>query len=171
MLHELGFCILYSVLVTFFGHAVHWMLHQKWSGRLFKSHMIHHYKLYPIKDFESIEYRSAGKDSTTKTFVVFSIPVAVLPFVVSYFGFIPITIAILSFAIGIIIGLFNDWAHDSYHVIGHPLRKLPMWKYWRDMHYQHHADTTKNYGIWYFFWDRLFKTYKILEEKSKKILF
>ncbi len=158
MIFSLIFFVVYIALITLFGHVAHWVMHRPWIKTLYRAHMVHHYKLYPIEDFESDDYRSAGKDSGTIFFTVLAIPLLAIPVIAWILTPLGLFWALGSIAGGILFGLLNDWVHASFHVRGHILRRLPGWQRMRDRHYEHHVDVTVNYGIWYFGWDRLFNT-------------
>lgn len=151
-------------VVTLFGHIAHWSLHQKWMGRFAKSHMTHHLKLYPVDDFYSESYRSAGKDSTVIAFAFLSLPLLALPFVACFFGLLSFTYALVAAAEMLFLGWLHDYVHDSFHVTGHWLRKVPLvnmlHKDLERLHFFHHVDMKKNFGIVIFWWDKVFGSLK-----------
>jgi sterol desaturase/sphingolipid hydroxylase (fatty acid hydroxylase superfamily) len=50
--------------------------------------------------------------------------------------------------------------HDSFHIRKTFWHKFPFFQKLIKSHYQHHINMGTNYGIFSFFWDKLFKTYK-----------
>lgn len=158
MIFSLIFFAGFMVLVTLFGHVAHWLMHKPWIKKLYSAHMVHHFKLYPISDFESDDYRSAGKESGTLFFTILAIPILAIPVVAVFLTPLGIFGAAACILGGIAFGLLNDWVHASFHVRGHILRFVPGWQKMRDRHYDHHITVTVNYGIWMFAWDRVFKT-------------
>lgn len=156
--------ILTSVIVflftTLFGQIAHWSLHQKFMGSLNKSHMTHHLTLYPPSDYKSDTYRDPGKDSTVKIFALLSIPVVALPFVLFFFGKISLFLALFSLAEMLVLGYLHDKIHDSFHLNKTLWQYVPGYTGWAKLHYLHHVDMQKNFGIFTFFWDRVFKTLK-----------
>lgn len=156
--------ILISILVffatTLFGHVTHWSLHQKFTGRLNKSHMTHHLILYPISNYMSNQYRDAGKDNTVRIFALASVPMLSIPILLLLFGKISLFIALWSMVEMIILGLLHDTIHDSFHLHKSIWKKFPGYKRWGKYHYLHHVDMQKNFGIFNFFWDRVFRTIK-----------
>lgn len=155
--------ILTFLVTTLFGHVVHWCLHQPWLGAVNNSHMTHHLRLYPADDFTSEVYRNAGKDSTPKFFAVAAIPLVVTPIILAVLGVFtwPITLTVL--AVEALMGFLHNYLHDSFHIKNHWLGRVPVlggiFHRWIELHYLHHVDMSKNYGIFTFFWDRLFGTY------------
>lgn len=164
MLAVLITIVLTYFFTTLFGYIVHWSLHQSWAGRFNKSHMTHHLTLYPPSDFTSEKYRSAGKDSTFITFAVASIPIVLLPMLLAWFGVLPLHIVIVSVVLMVSIGLLHDHLHNIFHLKYHWIYKVPVIRLimdrWVRLHYLHHEDMSKNFGIFSFHWDHIFRTYK-----------
>ena len=150
------------VLTNLFGYIVHWSLHQKWSGPIYKSHMTHHLKLYPADDYLSDVYRNPGKDNTVKIFAIAAIiPVALL-LLSSFLGFISISTLIVVIITLLIIAFLHNHFHDSFHIKNHWLNKLKIFRKWNELHYLHHVDMNVNYGIFTFFLDRICGTFRKL---------
>jgi len=149
---------------TLFGYSVHWALHQSWAGRFNSSHMTHHLKLYPPSDFTSDVYRHAGKDSTIKTFTVAAIPLVALPIILGVLGILSWPLVLVALVVEGLMGFLHDYLHDSMHIENHFLTRIPVVKgifqRWVHLHYLHHVDMSKNYGIFVFHWDRLFRTFQ-----------
>lgn len=158
MIFSLIFFVLYIAVITLFGHLAHWSMHKPWIKKLYSAHMVHHFKLYPARDFESDDYRSAGKDSGTIFFTVLAIPLLAIPIAAWLLTSLSLFWAISCILGGGFFGLLNDWIHESFHVRGHILRRIPGWRRMRDRHFHHHVDVTVNYGIWFFAWDRMFRS-------------
>lgn len=161
--------ILLTILVTYvvvslFGFIVHWSLHQPWAGYFGKAHMTHHLKLYPPQDFTSKKYRNAGKDDTLFAFALASIPMIAFPVLLAIFGVISWPIAVTAVVVELLLGFLHDWMHATFHIENHWLSRLPVvrviFPVWIKLHYVHHVDMSKNYGIFAFHWDRVFGTYK-----------
>lgn len=153
------------VASTLFGHVVHWSLHQSWMGRFNTAHMTHHLKLYPPGDYSSDEYRSAGKDASTRFFAVAALPLILAPLILLLVGFISWPVALVILFVEGAIGFLHNYMHDAFHINNHWLNKIPVinrsFDRWNKIHYIHHIDMSKNYGIFTFFWDRLFGTYQL----------
>jgi len=147
------------IVTTLFGYVVHRSLHQSWTGKLNHAHMTHHMKLYPPSDFYSEKYRDPGSDSTVKIFAIAAIPVVALPIILGILGILPLGLAILSVVEMLSIGWLHDYLHDAYHITNHPLTKFKLFKHWIDLHYLHHIKMQTNFGIFSFFWDRVFRTF------------
>ena len=164
MLALLLIFILTTIGTSFFGYWAHKSLHLKIMSFFSNSHKVHHDKLYPISDFKSDKYRSAGKDSTVIFFAFASLPVLAIPFLLSLFGVLSLFQALFSVAIMLFIGWAHDYVHTLFHLNTHWLQKVPfISKYYNKLeklHYLHHVDDTKNFGILVFWWDQLFRTMK-----------
>lgn len=152
--------ILVFIATTLFGHVAHWSLHQSWLGRFNLSHMTHHLKLYPPSDFMSDSYRDPGKDNTVYIFAMAGLPLLMTPIILWFFGIISLITMVFALAEMLLIGLMHDRIHDSFHIDQHFFNHLPLYKKWWELHYQHHVDMGTNYGIFTYFWDKVFKTYK-----------
>lgn len=146
-------------VMTGAGYAVHWLLHQKWSGMLYAKHMVHHLVLYPVSDFLSESYRRAGRDNTVVTFLFFSIPFFVAPVILYALQVVPAVTAALLLVEIIVVGWLHDYFHDSFHIRGHFLKRYAFFRRLTDLHYLHHKDMSKNFGIFLFWWDRIFASF------------
>lgn len=151
--------VLFVILAGFFigdaiGYLIHKLLHWKRAGFLHRRHMTHHLKLYPVHDFMSKVYRNPGKDNTMYIFTAF-IAVACLLMLI----FCPLWIALIFSAEFIFLGVFNDYLHDAFHVINHRLEKYDWFLELRRLHFEHHVDMSKNYGIFSWIPDHLFRTF------------
>jgi sterol desaturase/sphingolipid hydroxylase (fatty acid hydroxylase superfamily) len=148
---------------SLFGYAVHRLLHCKWSGVLNKKHMTHHLTLYPPTDYLSVEYRQSGKDNTVVIFVASAIPLIITPIILGILGLLPLSLVITSLLIMGIMGFLHDYLHDSFHIKNHILTRIPgvrvIFAYWNNLHYLHHIDMQKNFGIFLFHWDHVFRTF------------
>jgi sterol desaturase/sphingolipid hydroxylase (fatty acid hydroxylase superfamily) len=153
------FSILLVLVAGFFvgesiGYFIHRMLHSPVSGRLHQAHMTHHQKLYPITDFYSEKYISPGKDNT-----VFIFGAVLLALTAIMFLFLPIIYAIAISAEFLILGLLNDYLHDIFHIHPNWLEKFSWFQRLRKIHYRHHEDMSKNFGIFTFLADHIFRTF------------
>ena len=146
---------------TLLGYVIHWALHQRWSGPLRKSHMAHHLVHYPPRDLVSDSYRSAGKDSAVYTFLLAFSPLLLLPIVLWLVGWVSLPVAVAAFFSMALVGLMNDIIHDSFHVRDHWLSRVyPGYESLRIGHFVHHRNMKRNFGIYSFAWDRVFRTFR-----------
>lgn len=149
--------------VSLFGYIVHRSLHQPWTGRFNQKHMTHHLILYPASDYTSDAYRNAGKDNTIITFAFLSLPVVGTPIVLGILGILPLPLVITALIVMGLMGFLHDYIHDAFHVKNHFLGRIPgfrnIFAYWNRLHYLHHVDMQKNFGIFLFHWDHVFKTF------------
>jgi sterol desaturase/sphingolipid hydroxylase (fatty acid hydroxylase superfamily) len=157
-----------TVLITFFagslfGYVTHWALHQKWTRFLNKKHMTHHLKLYPPSNYLSDVYRQSGNDNTVIIFAIAAIPVVAFPIVLWLVGWLSVPLMITSVAVMAIMAFLHNYLHDSFHIRKHWLTRVPViktaFKYWNRLHYLHHVDMQKNFGIFLFHWDHVFGTF------------
>jgi sterol desaturase/sphingolipid hydroxylase (fatty acid hydroxylase superfamily) len=151
------------LLTNLFGFGVHSLLHLKETKQFNTSHMVHHEKLYPPEDFFSDIYRQAGNDSTPKFFVLAALPMLGLVGLLWWLGVFGVVTACACWITMIGIGLLDNYLHDAFHIKNHWLNRVP-WlgnKFLNltKLHYLHHCDMTKNFGIFNFMWDRVFKSF------------
>lgn len=144
---------------TFFGHAIHWSLHQRWSGVFNRAHLEHHLSLYPPGKLVSDRYRQAmwfhrGTLLFTPPLIVILGAACGLLWLVSA----PLWLACVLSPVLVGYGLANDYVHDSTHIRKHWLNRFSWYKRVRKLHFIHHRDMTVNYGVITFIWDRVFGT-------------
>lgn len=137
------------------GYLIHRLIHWERMGFLFRRHMVHHLKLYPTTDFLSDQYRSPGKDNTMYVFTAFIAVACILMFI-----FAPVWIAAIYSVEFIILGLLNDYFHDAFHIRFHKLTKYEWFLNLRRLHFHHHEDMGKNFGIFSWLGDYIFRTFK-----------
>ena len=145
---------------TLIGWFVHWIMHQRWSGRLYRSHMTHHLKLYPPKDLLSESYRDAGADNGV---FIFAPPITfaclVLGIVFYVLG-LPLWVLALVAVLSTVIGVVHDSLHTAFHLRNSWLRHFTWFRWLRLMHFVHHRKMNRNLGIFWFVWDRLFRVFR-----------
>ena len=160
--------ILFTAFVAFFvsslfAYVVHRSLHQPWTGHLNKKHMTHHLILYPPTDYLSEKYRQAGADNTFVTFAIAAIPLVAVPIILGILGILPLSLVITTLIVMGLMGFLHDQLHDAFHIKNHWLTRIPVvrniFAYWNRLHYLHHIDMQKNFGIFLFHWDHIFRTY------------
>lgn len=148
---------------SLFGYVVHRSLHQPWMGKLNQKHMTHHLTLYPPTDYLSDKYRDAGKDNTVIIFSIAAIPLVAIPIVLGIFGILSLSLVITTLVVMGIMGFLHSYLHDSFHIRNHFLTRIPVvrdiFDYWVKLHYLHHVDMQKNFGIFLFHWDHVFRTF------------
>jgi len=158
--------VVFVGLVTYFltsllGYVVHWAIHQPWTGRAYRAHRAHHIDLYPPGKLISDAYRNAGGQSTVYTFLLAFTPILLLPIVLWAIGWFTFMHAFAAVAAMGIVGLMNDIIHDSFHVKNHWLSRItPGYDHMRQLHFVHHVNMKRNFGIYSFIWDRVFRTFK-----------
>lgn len=160
--------VLITAVISFFvsslfAYVVHWSLHQQWTGRLNQKHMAHHLVLYPPTDYTSDVYRHAGKDNTVRTFTIAALPLIATPIVLGALGILPLSLVLTVLIVMGIMGFTHNYIHDAFHIRNHFLGRIPgfrdIFAYWNRLHYLHHIDMQKNFGIFLFHWDHVFRTF------------
>lgn len=149
------------VVSSLFGHFIHWAIHQRWSGVFYRSHMEHHLELYPPGNLLSGVYKKAkwyhrGIFLFTPAFLVILGTAGGL----MWWAGAPIWMLVTFGATMLGFGLLNDFVHDSTHIWNHWLGMFKWFKRARRAHFAHHRNMKKNFGIFYFGWDKLFGTYR-----------
>lgn len=142
-----------AVLTDLAGYWLHRMIHQRWSGPMYRAHMTHHMVKYPPGDVFSERYRSAGWDSLALWFSPFF-----LALVGGYWllgGPHPLVAAVAALASA----MASSYAHDMTHIIGSFMWRLTGWtKGVAARHHSHHYKLKMNYGILVPWWDDVFRT-------------
>lgn len=147
------------IITSFFGYISHWALHQPWTGDFSRSHLTHHLKLYPHTNFLSNSYRNAKSDNSIRFFAIMAIPLYIIPILFYLFKILSIDYIIIIYVVELITGLLHNYLHEFFHIRNHWLTKYNWFNKLVKLHYTHHLYMNKNYGIFIFSWDRLFKTF------------
>lgn len=121
--------------------------------------MAHHLKMYPPSNFSSDVYRGTGKDSSLIFFIIALIPLIILLIIIGLLiNYVPAMIAgIVTLVLN---GLLHNYIHDSFHINKSWVRRFSSFQRLEKLHYIHHANMRKNFGIFTFYWDRLFGSFK-----------
>jgi len=147
---------------TLVGYGIHWTMHQSWSGGLYRAHMQHHLVHYPADSLYSVgHYRSSGLSSGWLTFTPFVV-VAALGVVLALHRLLHASWAtdaavLVAF---VFVGGAHGVVHDAFHVSDHWLGHFGWFRHLRALHEPHHHDMSKNLGILWFGWDRLFGSFR-----------
>jgi sterol desaturase/sphingolipid hydroxylase (fatty acid hydroxylase superfamily) len=151
------------IFISFFGYLAHWALHQKWMGFFNIAHMTHHLKMYPPEDYTSDVYRHAGKDSTPRYFIGLVSPLIIGPIILGILGVLPFSVVAVILGMEAALGFLHNYIHDTFHINNHWMNRIPVLRdifhKWNRLHYLHHVDMRKNYGIFLFHWDRILGTF------------
>jgi len=145
---------------TLIGWVVHWMIHQRWAGPLYRSHSNHHLKQYPPSDLVSERYRDAGKDSSLFVFL----PAITVAFLIWCLGayLLGASVAVLVMMVveAAVIGWLHDYLHGQFHLKDSWTLRYDCLKQLRVWHWYHHRNMKRNLGIVWFGWDRVFRTFR-----------
>lgn len=145
--------LLVFLVGTFVGHVLHWVMHRRWSGPLFRSHLTHHV-LYTSSKYHSDKYRNPGKDNSALYFV----PIITI-IICALLWLAPSEFVVWLFLEGIIIGTAHELIHRSFHLKNSKLRKFKWFRNIEALHKEHHRKVHYNYGIFWLGWDRIFGSY------------
>jgi len=146
---------------TILGYIIHRIIHNKFAGVLYESHNVHHTKLYPPGKLISDKYLSAGKNSSVWVFTVTFFPFLLIPVWLFVTDILTLNSMLLSISLILIIGFMNAYVHDSFHIKNHWLAKvIPRYHKLQELHFVHHVNMKKNFGIYEFWCDKLFRTYR-----------
>lgn len=141
---------------TLLGYGLHWSIHQPWMGRFYRAHMNHHLKQYPLGSLLSERYRyPARRDNTSFFFWP--------PFILISLGLwfvMPGWMWAASLAMIAVFGIAHDYFHTHFHLKDSWLLRFGWFRHLRKIHFIHHRDMGLNFGIYHFFWDRVFGTYR-----------
>lgn len=149
---------------SFAGYILHLMMHTRFAKmpslrKVSKSHNVHH-TLYTITDFESEEYRSAGRDDSAIVFVPVITMIIGLMGLAFWFVFQAWWIYPIILIEGAGIGWLNAKIHECFHIKDHWLNKYRFFRRLKELHWLHHKHPKMNHGILWFFPDRLFGTFQ-----------
>jgi sterol desaturase/sphingolipid hydroxylase (fatty acid hydroxylase superfamily) len=155
--------VLVLVLGFFFfegaGYLIHRLMHARWSGPLWRSHMAHHLKLYPPKFTLSDKYLHPGADSAVWRYVAIISFFAVLGVI-----FLPLWMALTLIVEVAVVGFLNDQVHDGVHIRNSWLGRTSWGRRLRALHDVHHHNMKKNLGIVTFGLDHVLGTFEDVED-------
>jgi len=162
----------------FAGYWLHMLLHSEKIEFLSRNHMIHHLEVYPPDKpmrpegaYKGSTYGRAavlgiGMEWTLPVLLILGAALAAL----AWAGATPFYLGVFAAASMAWGWVMFAYVHDGMHVKGFGLASLPLLQDWflnaRRLHDIHHMDLvddgreTVNFGICFFFFDRLFGTYK-----------
>lgn len=165
-----------SCLVTeLLAYWLHRLLHSGRIGFLSRNHMKHHLVIYgPAQNQRSTEYKDATTESVSLGNIGLEwliLSALLLASAIAAFHFLHVSLACQLVALGasLLWGfLMFSYLHDVMHVDGYWLEKNRWLRNWftsaRKLHDIHHQVVNpdgfmdKNFGIGFFFFDRLFGT-------------
>lgn len=145
----LGFILFEAVIF-----AAHYLMHQRWTGPLWESHQLHH-RFYNPKHQTSTTFNPVGWKSFRFRAIIFVIVTGAL------FWLLPFAMAATMFVEIIALAILTDYIHDATHTSDHKLRRYAWFRYLQDLHWIHHANVKKNFGVLTFFYDKLTGHYSL----------
>jgi sterol desaturase/sphingolipid hydroxylase (fatty acid hydroxylase superfamily) len=161
----------YAVNLAYYWY--HWILHQPWSGPLYRAHYIgHHKRDYPVATLRRDRYSALGGSGWFENGgeLVFGVPVIGL--IAAAFWLLTSETAVSLAAVVLWVLITGEIAHSSYHLNDEPeahpdipvwlhrwLVRLPFYRRFQKLHDIHHGKRDCNFGFSDFQMDRLFGTY------------
>lgn len=163
------------VVAEFAGYWLHRLLHSDQLPALSRGHLIHHFQLYgPCQPMRAHAYH----DATTQRLSIGNVgiewlaPSAIILLVCqSVMQLLRVPGVYQVLAVAVLIGwpiLMFSYLHDRMHLEDFWMARLPILRIWflkaRRLHDIHHRSLDRrgrmdsNFGIGFFFFDRLFKT-------------
>jgi sterol desaturase/sphingolipid hydroxylase (fatty acid hydroxylase superfamily) len=148
------FGVVAVALVEAVGYLWHrFAEHLGWMGNTIRyRHWVHHEMDYPIDNLRpagQTEYRRAG---SWTWFVLGAVAAALMFWLLPLWAAVPLASGVALYAWCVI-----SYLHDSFHVQGHWLERFAWFRRIRRLHDIHHWQPC-NYGILFFWMDRLFGT-------------
>lgn len=143
----LGFLFFEAVIF-----ASHWLMHQRWTGLLWRSHHLHH-QLYNPRHPATDEFKPAGWRSFRFQALIFVIVALAVLWFVPFAISIPLLIEFSA------LSYITNEIHNATHTTGHWLEIFGWYRQLKREHWIHHANVKKNLGVLTFFYDRLAKSY------------
>jgi hypothetical protein len=142
-------------LASFLQATLHRVFgHWPGAGKLYQTHVYSHHGIYSGENLIAEKYNDEEKSVTHYYFV----PVAVL----EVFAFLALPLGI--FITHVVAILSSYWAHlyvhEQFHLSKTRLARFAWFKRKRKLHLLHHRDTSANFGVLSFVWDRLMGTYR-----------
>lgn len=135
-------------------------MHQPFSGPFYRKHWAHHYKQYPANDMFSVKYRSSGKDNSIFLFGILLSPVVLGMLAMTIFHVVPMVLGILLLIEMGVVGYLNAAIHDDMHLFKSFWGRFWFFGELVYKHHIHHLDTSKNLGIFWFGWDKVFGSFQ-----------
>ncbi len=174
---NLIFCLFSGIIFTeFVGYWLHILLHSEKMPKLSRAHMLHHLRDYGIgKPMHRDRYRSSA-DTRTNVLGIgleWLVPtVIIVLFTILVLSLLQVSVLyqLIFILTSMLWGYFLfGYMHGSMHLNNFWMKKVPLLKTWylriQKLHDYHHLQISddgrmqKNYGICFFWFDRIFKTY------------
>ena len=163
--YTLLFFIAAPITVEFVGYFWHrWVEHREVLGKgVAFRHYKHHETEYPVNKLRTNKYHNAN----SWTWYAVGLVTSVLAFTFAPWQYaLSFGLGAWIYAWGIVLNM-----HTAFHVNGHRLWKYKWFQKLVKLHDIHHYDNV-NYGICFFFMDRLFGTYRDtfpIDENGKRL--
>ena len=139
-------------------YFLHRFSHNPKSGYIYKIHKKHHTKHYPITDLMSKEYKTDYTYGISDGLLAHG-PSTILS-ICSFYPFMDTTVFIKLSSCILLIAYISDYFHTHIHTRDSWLDKHEWFIKMREIHFNHHKNTSKNFNIIDMNIDKLLKTYK-----------
>lgn len=165
-------------LAELYGYFLHVLLHSYWIPPLSRGHMNHHLHSYPPGKPQRSKLYTQKVSSGTRLFFGLGLEWIIPSMIILILTIFAENLLGLSWAqivvsISVILSytIFMFWfLHETFHIKKHKILRITLIKKWylraRKLHdiHHHYVDDkgflNKNYGIGFFLFDKMFKTYK-----------
>ncbi len=149
----LTFCAVFEItcLMQAYFHQV--IGHGRWFTWIGKSHRESHHKVYSASNFESPAY-DRHEDGVEYTYIPAGIAVLLLAH--ALLPRIPGLAAMAAVPTSI---WLHNYVHKQYHLTNSWMLRFAWFRKNRELHWIHHRDYSRNYGVIHHLWDRLLNTY------------
>lgn len=139
-------------------YFLHRFSHNPKSGYIYKIHKKHHTKHYPITDLMSTKYKTDYTYGISDGLLAHG-PSTILS-ICSFYPFMDTTIFIKLSSCILFIAYISDYFHTHIHTRDSWLDKHEWFIKMREIHFDHHKNTSRNFNIMDMNIDKLMKTYK-----------
>lgn len=139
-------------------YFLHRFSHNPKSGYIYKIHKKHHTIHYPITKLISDKYKTDYTYGISDGLLAHSPPVIIILgyfyLFLDYKSFINLSSLILYFS------YISDYFHTHIHTKNTWLNKYSWFLKMREIHFNHHKNTTKNFNVMDTTIDKIYNTYK-----------
>jgi sterol desaturase/sphingolipid hydroxylase (fatty acid hydroxylase superfamily) len=115
----------------------------------------------------SKKYRSSGKDNSIILFGILFSPVVLGMLAMTIFHVVPMVLGILLLIEMAIVSILNATIHDDMHLFTSFWGRFWFFGELVYKHHIHHQNVSRNLGIFYFGWDKVFGSYQHDKELPK----
>jgi len=127
--------------------------HRPLGGPIHRIHMLEHHGIYSGDALVADTYSEKQKSSTQ----YYAAPAVALA--AAAYATLPVDVFVVFVAAISASYTAHVYVHTQYHLSRSWLRRFGWFHTRRNLHFLHHRDASKNFGVIEFVWDRVFGTY------------